>query len=140
MKKLPVKQLTLSFSPLFFIALLTQPVQAASWVEIDHFDDGIRIFADQKNLRRTANVAHLAHLVRWSEPQIEPDLPPYWSTIVQVDYDCNAKKEKYVSSISYAGKMGDGAAIISDEDAAGDWADISPDSMEEKLLKFACEK
>jgi hypothetical protein len=110
----------------------------AEWIEIQRFDDGMRVFADPASARRTGQTAQLTHLVRWGEPQLEPGSPPYRSTVVQTSYDCVAKRERYLASTSYAGAMGDGAKVSEDDDEADAWYSISEASMEDKLWKLAC--
>ena len=51
-------------------------------------------------------MAEILHLVRWAEPQVDPGLPPYLSTVVRTAYDCTGKKERYLASTSYAGNLG----------------------------------
>ena len=110
----------------------------AEWIEIQKFDDGMRVFVDRSSARRSGEQAQVTHLVRWSEPQLEPDSPPYRSTVVKTAYDCVAKRERYLASTSYAGTMGDGAKVIEDDDEAEAWYSISEASMEDKLWKIAC--
>ncbi len=54
----------------------------AEWVEIEKFEDGIRVFVERSSVRRSGDKAQLEHLVRWSEPQRDEGLPPYLSTTV----------------------------------------------------------
>ena len=54
-------------------------------------------------------------------------------------YDCAKKLERYLGSTSYAGPMGNGDVVISDEDEADKWYTISEGSMEEKLWSVACQ-
>jgi len=110
----------------------------AEWVEIEKFEDGIRVFVERSSLRRSGDTAQLEHLVRWSEPQRDEGLPPYLSTTVRTVYDCIVKREKYLSSTSYAGAMGNGAEVVADDNEAQGWYSISESSMEDKLWKIAC--
>ncbi|MEI7611671.1 MAG: surface-adhesin E family protein [Betaproteobacteria bacterium] len=110
----------------------------AEWVEIEKFEDGMRVYVDQGSARRSGDLARVEHLVRWAEPQLEPGQPAYLSTKVKTDYDCAEKREKYASSISYSGAMGNGARIAIDDNAAENWSSISPSTMEEKLWLVAC--
>ena len=110
----------------------------AEWTELQRFDDGMRVFVDRASARRNGERAQVTHLVRWGEPQVDPDTPPYRSTIVRTAYDCVAKREHYLGSTSYAGTMGDGAKVVEDDDEAEAWYSISESSMEDKLWKIAC--
>ena len=110
----------------------------ADWVEIERFEDGMRVFADATTARRSGDTAQLVHLVRWGEPQVELGLQPYLSTRVTAAYDCVGKQERYLASTSYAGAMGTGARVVADNDEAIAWYSISASSMEEKLWKIAC--
>ncbi len=110
----------------------------AEWTELQKFDDGMRVFVDIASARRNGELAQVTHLVRWGEPQVDPDTPPYRSTIVRTAYDCAVKRERYLGSKSYAGTMGDGAKVIEDDDEAQAWYSISEASMEDKLWRIAC--
>lgn len=119
--------------------LATLSVNAhADWREIEKFEDGMRVFVDPGSARRTGDTASVEHLVRWAEPQIEAGQPPYLSTKVLTHYDCQGKREKYVSSISYSGAMGNGPRVAIDDNGAESWYSVSESSLEEKLWKVAC--
>ena len=119
------------------LAVLGSNAQA-EWVEIEKFDDGMRVFVDKATARRSGDTAQVLHLVRWGEPQVEPGSPNYLSTIVRTSYDCIGKREKYLASTSYTGSMGNGSKVISDEDEVENWYSISESSLEDKLWKVAC--
>ena len=119
------------------LAVLGSNAQA-EWVEIEKFDDGMRVLHDKATARRSGDTAQVLHLVRWGEPQVEPGSPNYLSTIVRTSYDCIGKREKYLASTSYTGSMGNGSKVISDEDEVENWYSISESSLEDKLWKVAC--
>jgi hypothetical protein len=127
-----------SHNVLALMLALSSSAALAAWTELEKFDDGMRVFVDPASLRRSGDTARLEHLVRWPLPQLEPAQPPYLSTKVLTDYDCVGKRERYLSSISYAGAMGSGARVAIDDNAAEGWDPISADSMEEKLWQMAC--
>lgn len=110
----------------------------AEWVEIEKFEDGIRVFVDRTSVRITGDTVQLEHLVCWGEPQRDEGMPAYLSTSVRTAYDCIGKREKYLSSTSYAGSMGNGAKVVADDNEAQGWYSISESSMEDKLWKIAC--
>lgn len=113
-------------------------VAAAEWSKIDQFEDDTIVYVDRQTVRRQGDIAEVLHLVRWGEPQEDPGQPPYLSTAVRTAYDCVNKRERYLASTSYAGAMGNGATVVSDDQEAEKWYSISDDSMEEKLWKIAC--
>ena len=125
------------FAVALVLAVLGSNAQA-EWVEIEKFEDGMRVFVDKATARRSGDMAQVLHLVRWGEPQVEPGSPNYLSTIVRTMYDCIGKREKYMASTSYTGTMGNGTKVISDEDEVENWYSISESSLEDKLWKVAC--
>jgi len=125
------------FALILVLTVLTSNA-LAEWVEIEKFEDGMRVFVDKATARRNGDTAQVLHLVRWAEPQVEPGYPNYLSTIVRTSYDCIGKREKYLASTSYAGPMGNGAKVIADEDEVEIWYSISESSLEDKLWKIAC--
>ena len=112
----------------------------AEWIEIDRFDDGMRVYVDRATAKRNGDTAEVMHLVRWAEPQQDEGLPPYRSTVVRTLYDCQNKHERYLESTSFAGPLGDGAAVVADENAVEGWYSISEASLEDKLWTVACGK
>ena len=113
----------------------------AGWDEISDFDDGMRVFVNAATVERAGDIAVVSHLVRWGEPQKsseEDEEKVYLSTIVRTRYDCAQKLERYLGSVSYAGPMGNGDVVVSDENEADKWYTISDGSMEEKLWAVAC--
>lgn len=128
-------------TPRFWLATLFAilPLAAfADWNEISDFDDGMRIFVNAATIERAGDIAVVSHLVRWGEAQKSDEDAVYLSTIVRTRYDCAQKLERYLGSTSYAGPMGNGDVVISDEDEADKWYTISEGSMEEKLWSVAC--
>ena len=129
-------------TPRFWLATLFAlfPLSAgADWNEISSFDDGMRVFVNTGTVERIDEIAVVSHLVRWGEPQKSDEEAVYRSTIVRTRYDCANKLERYLGSVSYAGPMGNGDVVISDEDEADKWYTISDGSMEEKLWSVACQ-
>ena len=110
----------------------------AEWVEIERFEDGMRVYVDAATARREGDLGEVRHLVNWGEPQEEPGQAAYRSTIVQTRYDCLGKGEKYLSSVSYAEPMGKGIKVAADGREVEGWYSISSGSMEEKLWQIAC--
>ncbi len=129
-------------TPRFWLATLFAmlPLIAfADWNEISSFDDGMRVFVNTGTVERIDEIAVVSHLVRWGEPQKSDEEAVYLSTIVRTRYDCANKLERYLGSVSYAGPMGNGDVVISDENEADKWYTISDGSMEEKLWSVACQ-
>ena len=127
-------------TPRFWLATLFAmlPLTAfADWNEISSFDDGMRVFVNTGTVERIDEIAVVSHLVRWGEPQKSDEEAVYLSTIVRTRYDCANKLERYLGSVSYAGPMGSGDVVISDENEADKWYTISDGSMEEKLWSVA---
>ena len=111
---------------------------SAEWTEITRFEDGMRVYVDRGSARRNGDTAEVMHLVRWGEPQRDEGLPAYRSTVVRTLYDCRGRRERYLESTSFAGPMGDGDAVLADENAVEGWYSISEASMEDKLWTVAC--
>lgn len=122
------------------IVLLLASVSAqAEWQELSRFEDGMRVYVDRASVRREGDTGQVLHLVRWAEPQEEEGQPVYRSTVVRTVYDCVNKRERYLSSLSFTGPMGDGIKVAADGQEAERWYTISEASMEEALWKVACQ-
>ena len=129
-------------TPRFWLATLFAmlPLTAfADWNEISSFDDVMHVLVNAATVERIDEIAVVSHLVRWGEAQKSDEDAVYRSTIVRTRYDCANKLERYLGSVSYAGPMGNGDVVISDEDEADKWYTISDGSMEEKLWSVACQ-
>lgn len=133
-----MNRIKLSFSALAIFLLVLSEAACAEWQQIEVFEDGMRVFVDKGSVRRDGDTAQVVHLVRWAEPQEEAGQPAYRSTLVRTAYDCVGKREKYLSSVSYAGAMGNGVKVAADGREAEAWYSISEGSMEESLWKIAC--
>ena len=136
-----LKSRSMKTAPRLWLATLLAllPLSAlADWNEVSVFDDGMRVFVNPATAQRAGDLAEVSHLVRWGEPQKADEQAVYRSTIVRTRYDCAKKLEKYLGSASYAGTMGNGDVVISDDDEADKWYTISDASMEEKLWSVAC--
>lgn len=118
---------------------LASPWACAEWQEIAKFDDGMRVYVDRATVRRAGDTAEVQHLVRWAEPQEEEGQAAYRSTVVRTVYDCVNKRERYLSSLSFSGPMGNGIKVAADGQEVDRWYTISEASMEEKLWKVACQ-
>ena len=130
---------------LVLLLLATAGVAHAEWsdsAEIALYEDGTRVYVDPAGALEAADAdtAELMHLVRWGESQQDEGLPAYRSTVVRSAYHCGQKLERYLSSKSYGGSMGDGPRVQIDDHAAESWTTISPGSMEEKLWAVACHR
>ena len=136
--KIPLLNIVCRIAVVGLLLSSFMPFARAEWREIERFEDGMRIYADRAGVQREGDVAHLSHLVRWGEPQEEPGQPAYLSTLVRMRYDCAGKREKYLSSLSFSGAMGDGIKVAADGHEAERWDPVSSGSMEEKLWKIAC--
>lgn len=119
--------------------LLVSLAARAEWQEISRFDDGMRVYVDRASARREGDMGQVLHLVRWAEPQEEEGQPAYRSTVVRTVYDCVNKRERYLSSLSFAGPMGDGIKVAADGQEVERWYTISEASMEEALWTVACQ-
>lgn len=133
-----MNRVKLGFSALAIFLLVLSEAACAEWQQVEAFEDGVRVFVDKASVRRSGDTAQVVHLVRWAEPQEEPGQPAYRSTLVRTAYDCVGKREKYLSSVSYAGTMGNGVKVAADGREAETWYSISEASMEEALWKIAC--
>ena len=49
----------------------------AEWVEIERFEDGMRVYVDAATARREGDLGEVRHLVNWGEPQEEPGQAAY---------------------------------------------------------------
>lgn len=120
------------------VLALMATVARAEWQEIAKFDDGMRVYVDRKSAHRDGDTAQVQHLVRWAEPQEEEGQAAYRSTVVRTVYDCHNKRERYLSSVSFSGPMGEGIKVAADGQEVDHWYSISDASMEEKLWQIAC--
>ena len=129
---------TTKFCILLLTLVFMNSSALAEWTEIEKYEDNTRVFVDKTTAHRSGDTGQVEHLVRWGEAQLDPGHPPYLSTVVRTSYDCLEKRERYLTSTSYAGAMGNGAKVLSDPNEAETWYSISEGSMEEKLWKLAC--
>jgi hypothetical protein len=90
-------------------------------------------------------VAHGPHKVRmWGlfdlkTPGTFGDLS-YSSMKIQREYHCKDRISRVIFMAAYAGQMGEGEMIYSNNNTHSKWMPIQPDSAEEALWNVACKK
>ena len=122
--------------------LVTATAASAEWTPVGAAnvggDDQLIIYIDRATIRRNGNLVKMWDLKDFKTVQTVAG-DSYLSQKIQSEYDCKEEKSQFLAFTWFAGKMGGGKVVYSDNDP-GKWVPIYPGSNGEILWKIACGK
>lgn len=113
------------------------------WTEISGDSDGtFTTYADLATMRRTGNKVKMWDLIDYMPVQVDASGKQYKSKMAQHEYDCKEKQGSLLYLAHYSGNMGGGEAVYFDSIPSDErkWWPVTPSSMGEFMLRFACKK
>lgn len=110
---------------------------ATDWLEVAP-DNGIfSAHADRASIRRGPATVRMFGLYDMTHGDFTPNGRPYRSTLVEREYDCQAKRVRMLGWSDHAGPHGQGA-VVSARREARRWEDIVEGSVDAAYLRVAC--
>lgn len=109
----------------------------AEWLEVERSEIQTT-YAETAATRTGWSKKQIALLSDYKSPG-RYDGRTFLSVLSQNEYNCKEKQSQIVSYALYAEHMGKGEVIYSNSNTSK-WKNVSPDSLEETLLKMVCEK
>ncbi len=110
---------------------------AADWTAVGAANEIYAAFADRASIRRNGTMASMHGLYDFRRQDFTPEGLALLSTVVLREYDCAARRVRLLSSIDFAGHMGEGAAVSS-SNLAGRWEDVVAGGIDEAYWKLVC--
>lgn len=120
-----------------FLLAVSCAAAKAEWTQA-YAGDGYTSYFDAATIHRDGDLATLAQLHDLKSPGTLLDRP-FRSQRAQLEYDCKDARVRMRAMALYAGPMGTGEMIESD-DSVGEWKAVAADSMNHEFLKIACGK
>lgn len=112
----------------------------AEWVELIKDDEEIlAVYVDPTTIRKNGNNVKIWILSDYKKAQELPFLPLYMSIMSQYESNCKEEQSRALNASYHAKNMGRGKVIYSNKNPEN-WSPVSPDSIDERLWKFACGK
>ena len=109
----------------------------ADWVYAARDSAATTYYVDPATVRRVGATVKMWHLIDYGEARMRDRGKPFFSTIVNVEYDCQAQRIRSLFVSSHTGNMERGDVVYLSSDP-GEWGPVSPGSAEEFLWKIAC--
>jgi hypothetical protein len=95
-------------------------------------------YADRATVRRDGALSRMQGMYDFPRGDFTPAGRHLYSTIVEREYDCGARKVRLLRYADHAGHGGDGEIVGASNQPRG-WEDILEDSLDAAYLKIACE-
>ena len=124
---------------LFAVCLAIFALDAqADWTSVSN-DNGIySAYADRGTIRREGAMSRMQGMYDFPRGDFTPNGRHLYSTVVEREYDCGARKVRLLRYADHAEHGGEGE-IVGASDEPRDWQDIVEDSLDAAYLKLACE-
>jgi|SRR5579871_273743 len=124
-------------------ASVAAPCWAATWDLITVSDqDLVRFYVDPASVRKQGSVRRARLLFDYKQVQQDPDtLIEHRSTVEVASIDCGHHRLAPIEATSYAGNMGQGAAVVVNEAVAESrlrYVDAAAGSIDDKVVSFVC--
>jgi len=110
----------------------------AGWVEVGG-NETATTYADPTTIRKAGNMVKMWQLIDYTKARGIEGIKPYLSAKAQHEYDCKQERTRTLSISLHSGNMGEGDVLGTSTDT-GKWRPVSPDTLVETLLGFACGK
>jgi len=110
---------------------------AADWTPVAQ-DNGIfAAYADLSTLRVEGAVATMHGLYDFARGDLTPEGQPMYSTKVEREYDCRARRVRLLAYEDHAGRLGEGA-VVGASRVPRAWEAIVEGSLDADFWKLAC--
>lgn len=110
---------------------------AADWTGVGRANEIYSAYADRGSIRRTGDLATMHGLYDFRRQDFTPDGRGLYSTAVLREYDCAGRRVRLLSSIDFAGRMGEGAPVSANR-TPGRWEAVLEGGIDGAFLRVAC--
>ena len=119
------------------LAAVAQQAQA-DWTRVARDNEVYSAYADRATIRREGALSRMLGMYDFPRGDFTPAGRHLYSTIVEREYDCGARKVRLLRYADHAAHGGEGDIVDASNEASG-WEDVLEDSLNEAYLKIACE-
>ena len=125
---------------MLLLASVSYGVLADEWVAvISTGDGGITVYADKSTIRKEGNIVNIWTLGDFKKAEQISSNIRFLSLKEQYEYDCKEAQMRRLYATMHSANMGRGNVVDSRPIHEG-WQPVPPDSLNERLWKFACGK
>lgn len=107
------------------------------WEKISESSDKATYYGDRDTIRKNGDRVKMWNLVDFKSVQNDGSDKQFLSTKMLTEFDCQEEKYRSLALIFHSENMGAGKVVYSNSDPQK-WEPVSPRSMSEVMLKFAC--
>ena len=121
---------------LMMILAIVSNSAVAEWIEIGKTEkeEPSTYYADPDTIRKSGNKVKMWTLIDFSTFKVDGF---FISAKQKREYDCEEKKKRILFTALYSEHMG-GGKTVSIINSRYDWKLVSPDSIDEAVLEYAC--
>lgn len=112
---------------------------AADWTAVGRANEIYAAFADRSSIRRHGERVSMHGLYDFRKQDFTPEGLGLYSTAVLREYDCAGRRVRLLSSVDFAGHMGEGE-VAAASDAPGRWEEVVAGGIDDEFWQFACAK
>ena len=110
---------------------------AADWTGVGRANEIYSAYADRDSIRRQGSIVTMHGLYDFRRQDFTPEGRGLYSTAVLREYDCAGRRVRLLSSIDFAGRMGEGNPV-STSDRRGRWEGVLEGGIDDAFLHVAC--
>lgn len=110
----------------------------ADWTPVTGDNEVYSAYADRTTVRREGALSRMQGMYDFPRGDFTPNGMHLYSTIVEREYDCGARKVRLLRYADHAGHGGEGEIVGASNEPRG-WENIVEDSLDAAYLKVACE-
>jgi hypothetical protein len=107
------------------------------WTAVGRSNEIYAAYADTATIRRAGGVATMHGLYDFRRQDFTPEGRGLYSTAVLREYDCEGRRVRLMSSVDFAGHMGQGAAVSSSS-APRRWEAVAEGGIDDAFWQIAC--
>ncbi len=110
---------------------------AADWTPVAA-DNGIfAAYADRATIERSGSLVRMQGLYDFAQGDLTPSGASYFSTTVQREYDCSARKVRLIAYADHSERLGAGR-VVSSANRPRPWESVVEGGIDDAYWKFAC--
>ncbi len=123
---------------LITLLVLSHGTVYAEWMRVIEIDEGLTAYVDPDTIRRKGELVKMWTLFDYKTVRTVA-ATSYLSSRSQRQFDCAEERTRVLSFTWFSGKMETGDILVSNNDELK-WQPVSPRTIDEFLLTFACSK
>ena len=110
---------------------------AADWTGVGRANEIYSAYADRDSIRRQGSIVTMHGLYDFRRQDFTPEGRGLYSTAVLREYDCAGRRVRLLSSIDFAGRMGEGTAVSTSR-TPGRWEPVLEGGIDDAYWTVAC--